>query len=62
MEIFYSMTDGLSYIGPGAGMGLLLSLIGLVTAIGAALFTILLWPIRKMMKRRQTTQPAKTES
>ena len=43
----------ISYIGPGAGMGLLLSLIGLVAAVGGALFTVVLWPLRKMMKRKK---------
>ncbi len=43
----------LSYIGPGAGMGLLLSLVGLVLAVGGALFTVVLWPIRKMLKRNK---------
>ena len=49
----------LSYIGPGAGMGLLLSLVGLVVAVGGALFTVVLWPIRKMMKRNKVAGPTK---
>ena len=43
----------LGYIGPGAGLGLLLSLIGLVAAIGGALFTVVAWPIRKAMKKKR---------
>ena len=49
----------LSYIGPGAGMGLLLSLLGLVAAVGGALFTVVLWPIRKMMKKKKMAKSAK---
>ena len=42
----------LAYIGPGAGLGLIMALIGLATAIGAALLSVVLWPIRNMLKRR----------
>jgi hypothetical protein len=42
----------LAYIGPGAGMGLIMALVGLVAAVGAALLSVVLWPIRNMLKRR----------
>lgn len=41
----------LGYIGPGAGMGLLGALGGLLLAVASALGFILLWPIRKLMRR-----------
>ena len=40
----------LAYIGPGAGMGLIMALVGLVAAVGAALLSVVLWPIRNMLK------------
>ena len=46
----------LGYIGPGAGLGLLMALVGLVAAVGAALFSVVLWPIRNMLKRRKQSQ------
>ena len=46
----------LGYIGPGAGLGLLMALVGLVTAVGAALVSVFLWPIRNMMKKKKQNQ------
>jgi len=50
---FLDSSNLLAYIGPGAGLGMLSALIGLVSAVGVALFTIALWPIRKMLKRKR---------
>jgi hypothetical protein len=43
----------LGYVGPGAGLGLFSALIGVVVALGSAVFFILAWPIRKLMKKRR---------
>jgi len=40
-----------AYIGPGAGLGLVGALIAVVSAIMAALFFVVLWPIRMMMRK-----------
>ena len=48
----------IAYIGPGAGLGLLVSLLGLLAAIATALFTVVWWPIRKMLKRRKVAHGA----
>lgn len=40
-----------AYIGPGAGIPVLGSLIGIVITIVIAIAAILFWPIRKMLKR-----------
>ena len=49
-------TPVLGYIGPGAGMGLIMALVGLVVAVGAAFMSIALWPIRNMLKRKRQPQ------
>ena len=60
-----------AYIGPGAGISLVSSVLGILGAIFLGLFAILAWPIRRMLKRRKaarkgagnsTTDPADTEA
>jgi hypothetical protein len=50
--------SALAYVGPGAGLSLLGALWGLLIAVGAALGYVLLWPLRRMRKRRQTAAEA----
>ena len=40
-----------AYIGPGAGIPVIGSLIGIVVTVVVAIGAILLWPIRKLLKR-----------
>ncbi len=42
-----------AYVGPGAGLSLLSALWGIIAAIGIALFFVLMWPIRRMIRRRK---------
>ncbi len=44
--------DAFAYIGPGAGLSMLGAFWGLVVAIVAALSFLLLWPIRRMFKKK----------
>lgn len=46
-----------AYVGPGAGLSLLSALWGLIAAIGVAVFFVVMWPIRRMMRRRKAKQP-----
>lgn len=46
--------SALAYVGPGAGLSLLGALWGLLLAVVAALGFIVLWPLRRMLKRRRT--------
>ena len=43
----------LAYIGPGAGISVLGSLLGILTTIVVAIGAIIFWPLRKYMKRRK---------
>jgi len=49
-----------AYIGPGAGLSLFGALWALIVAIGAALAFIVLWPVRKAMRRRAAQKKAAT--
>ena len=52
--LFLSLgTPALAYIGPGAGISVLGSLLGILGTIIVAIGAILFWPIRKMLKRRK---------
>lgn len=48
-----------AYVGPGAGLSLLSALWGLLCAIGAAFLFVILWPIRRMRRKRREAQQAR---
>jgi hypothetical protein len=48
-----------AYVGPGAGISVLGSLLGILATIFVAIGAILFWPIRKLIKRRKAKK--KTE-
>ena len=50
---FCNISVGFAYVGPGAGISLLGSLLGVLLAIGALLVFIIVWPIRRAMKKRK---------
>jgi len=43
----------MAYIGPGAGIPILGSLIGVVVTVILVVSAILFWPIRKMLKNKK---------
>ena len=45
----------LAYIGPGAGLGLMGALIGLMLAVLGALSFVVLWPLRMLFRKREAT-------
>jgi hypothetical protein len=53
-----------AYVGPGAGISVLGSLLGILATILVAIGAIVFWPIRKLMKRRKAAaaSSATTES
>tara|TARA_R110000823_G_scaffold31043_3_gene88717 strand:- start:392 stop:700 length:309 start_codon:yes stop_codon:yes gene_type:complete len=55
-----------AYVGPGAGLSLLSALWAVLAAILVAVGFVLMWPIRKMMRKRKanrtTAQSSTTES
>ncbi len=55
-----------AYVGPGAGISVLGSLLGILATIFVAIGAILIWPVRKFMKRRKARKEsevsAKTET
>ena len=45
-------TPALAYVGPGAGLSLLGALWGVLFAVFAALAFVVIWPVRRLIKRR----------
>jgi hypothetical protein len=48
----------LAYIGPGAGVSVLASLLGVLMTIVVAIGAILFWPIRKILSRKKRSNLA----
>ena len=47
------LSPALAYIGPGAGISVVGSLLGILSTIFVAVGAIIIWPLRKWMKRRK---------
>ena len=47
-----------AHVGPGAGISVLGSLLGILATILVAIGAILFWPVRKLMKRRKASAAA----
>jgi hypothetical protein len=47
------VSTALAYVGPGAGMSVLGSLLSILATIVVATGAIIIWPLRKFMKRRK---------
>ena len=48
----------LAYIGPGAGISVLGSLLGILGTIVVAIGAIIFWPVRKFLKRKKQAKLA----
>ncbi len=46
-------TSAFAYVGPGAGLSLLGALWALIAAAGLALFFVVAWPVRRMLRKRR---------
>lgn len=51
--LIISPTPALAYLGPGVGAGALAAVVGVVGAIFLALFAVLYYPIKRMLKKRK---------
>lgn len=55
-------TTAIAYVGPGAGISVLGSLLGILATIVLAIVAIVMWPIRKMMKRKKAAAAEAAET
>lgn len=49
-----SANPALAYVGPGAGLSLVGAFWGLLVAVFAAFAFIILWPVRRLFRRRRS--------
>ena len=47
------VTPSFAYLGPGVGGGIIVATIGIIVAIFAALFGLIWFPIKKLLKKRK---------
>lgn len=52
----------LAYIGPGVGAGALAAAVGVLGSIFLAIFAVLWYPIKRMLKGRKARSAAKTKT
>ena len=52
--LFFSITTSSSaYLGPGVGGGVIVATLGVIVAIFAALFGLIWFPVKKLLKKRK---------
>lgn len=56
-----SAIPAFAYVGPGAGVSLISSLVGLVIAIFVAIGAVLVWPVRRYLKKRKESSLAESQ-
>jgi len=50
-------TAAFAYVGPGAGLSLLGALWALIAAVGTAIAFVVAWPLRQLLRRRNSGSP-----
>jgi len=56
LTIFFFLlitTSSFAYLGPGVGGGLIAATIGIIVAIFAALFGLIWFPVKRLLKKRK---------
>ena len=46
----------LAYIGPGPGLTMLAALVGMLITLAIAIWTVALWPLRAMIRKRRESR------
>ena len=59
--LFFITSSSYAYIGPGMGGGIILATIGIVIAIFAAIFGIIWFPVKRLIKRIKDKKSKKVQ-
>ena len=60
--LLLAASPALAYVGPGAGISVLGSIVGILVTIVVAIGAIIMWPLRKAMKKRKAAAAAGTNA
>jgi hypothetical protein len=58
---FVSAEAGVAYVGPGLGAGTIGVILGAVAAVFLALFAVIWYPVKRVMKKRRAAKKRTTE-
>lgn len=61
MLVATSSPEAMAYIGPGAGAGLIASVLGLLAALVLAIFGIVYYPLKRFFTHRRTRRYRKDD-
>ena len=56
IHFFFITNSSYAYLGPGVGAGIIAATLGVLVAIFAALFGLIWFPLKKLLKRRKEKQ------
>lgn len=60
--LLVSASPALAYVGPGAGISVLGSLLSILATIVVAIGAIIFWPLRKFLKRRKARRDSANDA
>jgi len=58
---FFINTSSYAYLGPGVGGGVIAATVGIIVAIFAALFGLIWFPIKRLLKKRKENNRSKVD-
>ena len=58
--LLVQISTATAYVGPGAGISVLGSLLSILATVFVAIGAVLFWPLRKLMKRRKARRESAT--
>lgn len=53
--------DAQAYVGPGVGLGTIIVVLGVIGSVFVAIFAILWYPVKRLLKRRKAEASAKQQ-
>ena len=60
-SFFFLNTSSYAYLGPGVGGGVIAATVGIIVAIFAALFGLIWFPIKRLLKKRKENNRSKVD-
>ena len=60
--LILTSTSAFAYVGPGLGLGVIGVLLGAVVAVLLAIFGVIWYPMKRMLKKKKTAESKEPES